>query len=86
MTTITRTPEHAVAYLRAALNLIGTKCESFYGASTCVENGRSPYARYGEDLWCDSCIARTALNGDAFPAWGTNGCEERPELKGAVPA
>jgi hypothetical protein len=64
---------------RFALQLIGTSCETYTGWITCISaQTRSPYARYGADRWCDRCIARTALEGDAFPEWGASGVEERP--------
>lgn len=55
------------AVLRAAVNLIGTDCSNYTGLTTCVENGRSPYARYTAERWCNECIARTALAGIPFP-------------------
>jgi hypothetical protein len=66
-----------IAHLRAALELIGTTCHNYVGEPTCVDGGgRSPYARYGADRWCDGCIARVGLSGDSFPARGTSGVEE----------
>lgn len=48
--------------LREALELIGTRCESFTGPLTCVDDDtRSPHGKYMVDRWCDGCIARTAL-------------------------
>jgi hypothetical protein len=65
--------------LRFALELIGTECTGFTSGWTCVDaGGRSPYAAYGAERWCDHCIARTAIKGGPFPDWGTSGVEELP--------
>lgn len=67
--------------LKFALELIGTKCENFTGDWACSQerSGRSPYARYGADRWCDHCIARVALECGEFPERGTSGVEEVEE-------
>ncbi len=71
-------PLTEIAYLRRALTLIGTHCTIFTAPFTCTNPtfGRSPYARYTADQWCEPCIARTALTGAEFPARGTTGVEE----------
>ncbi|WP_194838599.1 hypothetical protein [Nocardia sp. XZ_19_369] len=71
-------PLTEIAYLRRALTLIGTDCPVFTGTYTCTDPiwGRSPYARYAADQWCEHCIARTALTGTGFPLRGTSGVEE----------
>jgi hypothetical protein len=65
-------------------------CSSFTGRlSTCdTTGGRSPYAKFGADRWCDRCVARTVLAGGELPAWGVSGVEELPlnELPGGVTA
>jgi hypothetical protein len=47
--------------MRAALLLIGAGgCESFT-AGHCAKSGRTRGAAYGDEKWCDPCIANDAL-------------------------
>lgn len=52
-----------VERLRAALFLIGTTCET-YTSGSCVSDGRSPFASYTDERWCNGCISATALGLD----------------------
>lgn len=54
--------EARVKTLEAALNLIGTKCSTFRGPSTCVEDeSRTRDGEYADERWCHQCIARHVL-------------------------
>lgn len=45
---------------------------------------RSPYARYGAELWCDACIAYAALNGTLPKPEITIDLSTAPRIAGAA--
>lgn len=50
----------------------------------CWDGGRSPYATYGTDRWCDACIAYAALNGTLPKPETTIELTLAPRLVGAA--
>jgi hypothetical protein len=46
--------------MRQALLWIGPECAT-YTSGNCRDSGRTPDAEYGDDRWCDGCIAAYGL-------------------------
>jgi hypothetical protein len=51
----------AVQILAEALLVIGDRCASFMSPASCRTAGRVRGAKYGDEKWCDQCVARDAL-------------------------